>query len=356
MRMKRHTRTRSAAIAAAGATCLLLAACGGGETGGDDASAGATDGGADAGPTDLTFASLDQGSAWYNYAVSIGQMVEPELGEGSVVEVLTYAGSIGNPELVSTGEADLATSFSAVTAWAVNGEEGTPFEGEPMDNLRVLVGGLDQYYFGPITPASSGIDSIRDAVDEEMALDLVSQPRASLGDAGTQLVLRAYGASVDDVTGWGGSFEPTSTDVATNAIRDGNADLWIQAITEGHPNITELAETSDIKILPIDDEAIEALQPLGLEAATLPGGTFRGQDEDVQLIGFTTTLIASDEMSEEVAYQITKTVVEGAEQLVSANASMSAFDPATAWTEESTGGVQLHPGAERYYREAGLMD
>lgn len=354
MRMKRHTRARSAALAVA--ACIVLAACGGanGDEGTDTGAGGDT--GADAGPTDLSFASLDQGSAWYNYAVSIGQLVEPQLGDGSVVEVLTYAGSIGNPELVSTGEADLATSFSAVTSWAVNGEEGTPFEGETMDNLRVLVGGLDQYYFGPITPANSGVESIRQAVDEQMGLDLVSQPRASLGDAGTQLVLRAYGASVDDITSWGGSFEPTSTDVATNAIRDGNADLWIQAITAGHPNITELAETSDIEILSIDDAALAELQPLGLEAATLPGGTFRGQDEDVQLIGFTTTLIASDEMSEEVAYQITKAVIEGADQLKSANASMSAFDPERAWTEAATGAVQLHPGAERYFREAGLMD
>ncbi|WP_193312762.1 TAXI family TRAP transporter solute-binding subunit [Georgenia subflava] len=338
------------AVATIATMSLALAACSGSNADGGDSDTDATG----SGPTDLTFASLDQGSAWYNYAVSMGQTIEPELGEGSVVEVLTYAGSIGNPELVSTGEADLATSFSAVTSWAVNGEEGTPFEGKQMDNIRVLVSGLDQYFFGPITTAGSGVESLRDAIEGEKGLDLVSQPRASLGDAGTQLVLRAYGTSVEDIESWGGSFDPTSTDVATNAIRDGNADLWIQAITAGHPNITELAETADIRILDIDDEAVAELESLGLEPATLPGGTFRGQDDDVQLLGFTTTLIASEDMPEDVAYAITKAVVESADQLKSANASMSAFDPEAAW--QTKGGVELHPGAEKYFTEAGLMD
>lgn len=342
-RMQSRQGRRPLALAAAGvAGSLALAACSGGEGDGS-------------GPTDLSFASLDQGSAWYNYAVSMGQLIEPELSDNSVVEVLTYAGSIGNPELVATGEADLATSFSAVTSWAANGQEGTPYEGEAMDNLRVLVGGLDQYYFGPIA-AGSGLESLRDAVENEQPLHLVSQPRGSLGDAGTNLVLRAYGASVDDVTAWGGTFEPTSTDVATNAIRDGNADLWVQAITAGHPNVTELAETAEIEILPIDDQAIAELEPLGLQAAILPAGSFRGQDEDVQLIGFTTTIIASADLPDDVAYAVTKAIVEGAEELQSANASMSEFDPAAAWTEEATGGVELHPGAQRYFEEAGLMD
>ncbi|QOR69360.1 TAXI family TRAP transporter solute-binding subunit [Ruania alkalisoli] len=342
-----RTQTRSAtALALLATVSLTLAACAddsGGGSGGE-------------GPVDLSFASLDQGSAWYSYAVSMGQAIEPALEDNSVVEVLTYAGSIGNPELVATGEADLATSFSAVTSWAVNGTEGTPFEGEAFDNLRVLVGGLDQYYFGPITPAGSGVDSLRQVVDEQIGADLVSQPRGSLGDAGTQLVLQAYGTSVDDVTSWGGSFEPTSTDVATNALRDGNADLWIQAITAGHPNITELAETSDIRILDIDDDAVAALEPLGLQAATLPGGTFTGQDEDVQLLGFTTTLIASADMPDDVAYAITEAVIDSADSLREANASMAGFDPATAWTAENTGGVDLHPGAEQYYQDAGLME
>lgn len=91
-------------------------------------------------------------------------------------------------------------------------------------------------------------------------------------------------------------------------------------------------------------------------ASTLPAGTFTGQDEDVQLIGFTTTIIASAEMSDETAYAITAALVESAESLRSSNASMASFDPETAWTDEATGGVELHPGAQQYFEENGYMD
>lgn len=345
--MRRQAKTAALSLAGLTASVLVLAACAGGETG---------SGSGDGQPVDLGFATLDQGSAWYNYGVSIGQVLEADLPAGSVVEVFPYSGSIGNPELVSTGEAQIATTFSAVASWAYTGEADTPFEDNAFENVRVLVGGLDQYYFGPIAPDNAPFDSLQQIVDEQMGIDLVSQPRGSLGDAGTRLILNAYGTTVEEVESWGGSFDPTSTDVATNAIRDGNADLWIQAITAGHPNITELAETSDIQILDISEDAISNLQPLGLGAATLPGNTFTGQEEEANLVGFSTAIIASEDLDDELAYAITESIVEHADELREANASMASFEPEIAFTEEMTGGVPLHPGAEQYYRDAGLMD
>lgn len=350
--------TGKTSLAALTASVMLLAACSGGGEETESGEGGDTEDGSSglSVAADLSFATLDQGSAWYNYGVSIGQVLESELPDGSVVEVLPYSGSIGNPELVATGEAQIATTFSAVASWAHTGEADTPFEDGAFDSLRVLVGGVDQYYFGPIAPRSAPFESLQQVVDEQIGIDLVSQPRGSLGDAGTRLILNAYGTTVEEVESWGGSFDPTSTDVATNAIRDGRADLWIQAITAGHPNITELAETADIQILDISEDAIDNLSPLGLSAATLPGGTFTGQEEDANLVGFSTAIITSADLDDELAYAVTKSIVENAEELKEANASMASFEPELAFTEEMTGGVPLHPGAEQYFRDAGLMD
>jgi len=344
----RSTWTRSISVLSVGGLLIALTGCmSTSEISGSGSGSGSNSGG-------IAFATLDQGSAWYNYGATIGSQIEDAV-DGTKVEVLPYSGGIGNPELVASGEAQIATSFSAVTAWAHEGLGGTPFEDEPLDNLRMLVGGIDQYYFGPIAPANAAFDSLDEVVDGELGIGIVSQPRGSLGDIGTNMVLEAYGAGTDDIESWGGNFEPTSTDVATTAIGDRKADLWIQAITAGHPGITELAQTSDIKILPISDDAVEALSDFGLTPATLPGGTFRGQDDDVQLVGFNTSIIASTDLDDETAYEITKAIVESADALASANAGMAGFDPALAASEEMTSGVPLHPGAERYYKEAGLL-
>lgn len=339
---RRPFRFKVTAITAAVGMALGMSACGESEGSGQQ--------------TDLAFATLDQGSAWYNYGVSIGKVLEEDLPGNSLVEILPYSGSIGNPELVSSGEAELATTFSSVARWAHSGEEGTPYENEPLDNIRILVGGIDEYYFGPIASASAPFDSLDQAIEEEMPIDFVSQPRGSIGDAGTKMVLDAYGVSEDDIAGWGGSFDPTSTNVASEAIQNEQADLWVQAITAGHPNVTELAQTTDIRILDISDEAMKNLGDFGLEAATLPAGTFKGQDEDVQLPGFYTSIIASEDMDEDTAYAITKSIVENADGLKEENAGMSAFDPEEAASEAMTGGVPLHPGAERYFRDQGIIE
>ena len=53
---------------------------------------------------------------------------------------------------------------------------------------------------------------------------------------------------------------------------------------------------------------------------------------------------------------ITKTLSENRDALVNEYASLSPWDPATAWEETKRGGVALHPGAERYYKEMGYMN
>ena len=53
---------------------------------------------------------------------------------------------------------------------------------------------------------------------------------------------------------------------------------------------------------------------------------------------------------------ITKTLSENRDQLVNEYASLAPWDPATAWEETKRGGVALHPGAERYYKEMGYMN
>lgn len=308
-------------------------------------------------PVSLALGSLDQGTAWYNYGVLMAQGMQQDFPDGSTIEVLPYSGSVGNPTLLQEGEAQIAFTFSAPARWALDGTAGTPFEGEPISELRTLVGGLDQYYMGPIVPADVPFDSLADIREGELAIDVMSQPRGSLGQVFTSALLAQYGISLeDDIPAWGGSYEATSTDVVTNAIREGRADLWIQAITAGHPNITELSQTSDIRILELDEEIIANLSDLGIGAATLPGGSFRGQDDDVRLVGFETGLYTTEDLPFEVAYNITRWILENREELADGAAGLAHLDPDRAGTDEATGGVPLHPGAEQAFRDMGLLD
>lgn len=123
---------------------------------------------------------------------------------------------------------------------------------------------------------------------------------------------------------------------------------------KGHPTITEVALTTEVAFLDLPKEAQDLMAQHGLTIGTY-GPWFDGQETATVGANLGTVLIANASLDEETAYLITKALVENAEALKSSHAAWSQFDPTRAMLPENTG-VPLHPGAERYYREAGLMN
>jgi hypothetical protein len=66
-------------------------------------------------------------------------------------------------------------------------------------------------------------------------------------------------------------------------------------------------------------------------------------------------LATTENLPEEIAYLTTKVICENKNELVAASAAWKVFVPESSWKPENTGGVPLHPGAVRYYRERGWM-
>lgn len=169
-----------------------------------------------------------------------------------------------------------------------------------------------------------------------------------------RLILEAYGMTYEQIKSWGGQVTPTSTGVAQAQMVDGKADVWINMVTAGHPSISELAISTDLVFLPLSDEVIKKLTAYGYEKTFLPAKSFKGQDRDVPLVGWPTILLAHRDLKPEAAYLLTKTTVENKEKLVKAHAGFKDFNPEDAWKLDRYG-IPLHPGAERYYRDKGMM-
>lgn len=331
-------------IALAGSVLLLATACGGGTSGGEADDEGGASG-------DLKLATLDVGSSWFVY----GGVMANLIGENSDLNItpLPQAGGTGNPSMVSQGQAELGLGFTAPSKWAFEGEE--PFD-EPLENLRALAGGFDQYYMGIVATEKSGITSLRDVVENEQAIDLVVLGAGTMGELGARHVLEAHGASYEDIESWGGSVSQTTQADVVSRFSDNRADVFMQVVTKGHPGFTEVATTAPVKFVSLDDEAVDFLvSEKGWSApATMPAGLFPGQDEPFDSVGFQTMILASEDLPEETAYTITKILCENPDRLVQGAAALEAFDPKTAWQEEKIG-IPLHPGAERYFEEEGHM-
>ncbi|MCS4505871.1 TAXI family TRAP transporter solute-binding subunit [Arhodomonas aquaeolei] len=303
----------------------------------------------------LKIASFNVGGSWYIYAETIAKLAGEQLGDDYNIEVLPYQGGVGNPMLVNRGKADLGLSFSALSNWAYNGI--VAFD-EKQSDIRALVGGLNNpHRLGIVAREDLGIDSLQDIKDKKMSVRLVTVQVGGAGEALARMALEAYGMSYEDIEKWGGSVTHTDLPVALQRMRDGQADLFIHNIGYRQPDVMELAIGTSLDFIPLGKEQRESLvKQYGFEPGlAIKKGEFEGVEKDIPSIGYPTGVIASKDLPNDVAYQITKAICEHPDKLADAHASLKAFDPEEAADSTKNGGIPLHPGARKYYKEQGLL-
>ena len=302
-------------------------------------------------PVHLRLASQDLGSAWYVYGANFAKLWRQALPKGSTIDVLPYGGGPANSYLLEKGDADLAFSFTAVANWAV---QGKVTHKKKIEAIRGLVGSLDRYYLAVIATKRSGITSLEEVARKKLPARFVSQPMGSTAESSMPLLFEAYGMSYEAIKSWGGSVTPTSTGVAQAQMTEGKADIWIQVVTAGHPAVSELALSAELNFLPASEGIIRKMMEYGYEKAVLPAKVFKGQDKEVPYVGFPTILIGHQDLEPQLVYLLTKTIMENKEALKKAHAGFKNFMPEDAWKLENFG-IPLHRGAEKYYRDKGMM-
>jgi hypothetical protein len=281
----------------------------------------------------------------------MAELLRKTLPPGSNIDVKPRAGGVGNPRLVAKNETPLGFGFTVTNRWAFEGKEAYDAK---LENLRGLVGGLDTYYLVAIASRKLPITSVRDIKDKKLPVKVFTQPVGSLGEFAGRQLLRSAGVSYADIRGWGGATQHVGYNVIVDAFRDGRADILFAVVTPKHPSVSEIVTSVDVRFIGLDPATIAGLAPLGYTAATMPADTFKGQTEAVKTVGFPTVLITNKDLSEPIAYTVTKTIVDNKDALVRGHAGLVEFDPKTAWQPDKVG-LPLHPGAERLYREKGWL-
>jgi TRAP transporter TAXI family solute receptor len=299
----------------------------------------------------LRIATLGLGSSWYVYGGVMGDLLRKELPSGSVIDILPYAGGVGNMNLVSEGKAELGLGFPVTGKWAYNGEMAYD---KKMPNLRGLVGGFDEYFVGIVVTKKSKITALEEIAKKKMPIHLATVAKGTMGEFANRQIMEAVGAPYKTIESFGGKVTHTSFGVITKMLVDGQADVFMQVVTAGHPAMTEIAITADVVFLGLSDEVIKKLSAFGWGPATLPANTFKGQTAPVPTIGTTTSLIATDKLPNEVAYAVTKALCENRETLAKGHAGLKPFNPQVGWKPENLG-LPLHPGAEKYFKEKGWL-
>lgn len=260
--------------------------------------------------------------------------------------VESTGGSVYNINTIREGELEFGVAQSDWQFHAYNGtskfEEDGPFEG-----LRAVFS-VHAEPFNVMVRKDAGIDSFDDLVGKRVN---VGNPGS--GQRGTMEVLMA--AKGWDMDTFGLATELRSAE-QSGALCDNQIDAFV--ITAGHPsgNLTEAATTCDVKLVPVTGEAVDTLieDNAYYRSATIPGGMYRGTDGDVKTFGVGATIVTSADVSDEAVYALVSAVFNNFD-------AFKGFHPAFATLtkqEMVSAGLSapLHPGAEKFYKEQGLID
>jgi TRAP transporter TAXI family solute receptor len=260
--------------------------------------------------------------------------------------VESTGGSVYNVNTMRQGELDFGVVQSDVQYNALKGL-GAEFEGQgPFEDLRAVFA-LHPEPFTLLARADSGINTFDDLRGKRVN---VSNPGS--GSRATFEVLM-------DAKGWTmGDFALASelkSAEQSQALADNNVDAI--AFIVGHPNgsIQEATTTTDARLISVSGPEVDALVEENpyFSKALIPGGMYQGNPEDTETFGVRATFVTSADVPEEVVYEVTKAVFENFEDF-------KELHPAFATLEKEeivTGGLSapMHPGAEKYFKEAGLM-
>jgi len=318
-------------------TLALLAALGAGCGGGGDATQSQT-----AGPRFLSMGTAPPGGAFFVVGGAVAEVLNESGPAGWQVTAEATKGTLENIRRLARGEIDLAVANSAITYFAVRGEpEGEweqPFE---MRSLMTLAPNVAMF----VTQRSSGIQKLADLKGHRVVVGVAG--------AGFEFFVRpllaAHGVGYDD-------FTPVynTQSGAVDLLSDGSAAAAFLGGAVPTASITQAASSGDVLLIPFDPAAREKLiadYPF-FRPATIPAGTYRGQDEDYAGLDVGSMhLIVSADQDEALVYELAKTIWEHREAVVAKHPAGRAINAKNAVRDT---GTPFHPGAIRYYREIGI--
>jgi uncharacterized protein len=177
--------------------------------------------------------------------------------------------------------------------------------------------------------------------------------RVNVGSTGSpteraaRLILESHGVPFTQI-------QPTrDSSEAAEALRAGKLDALFLYSPFQNPLIVDMANDNTARLIPIDRAKIAAIQEQHhfLKAITIPGGTYKSQDDDLLTVGMDVLLVCREDLPEPLVYDLARTLFDAAPQLTQAHASAGSIDPERG---PSTA-IPLHPGAARYYREREIL-
>ena len=282
-----------------------------------------------------------QSGVYYPLGVALSQIYGKAIPNVKSTAQVTKA-SAENLNLLQAGRGELAFTLGDALSDAWKGDEEAGFK-TPLKKLRGLSATYNNY-IQIVASADSGIKTLAD----------LKGKRVSVGAAksGTELnaraIFKAAGLSYKDLS----KVEYLPFGESVELIKNRQLDATLQSAGLGVASIRDLATSVKIVVVAIPADVVARVGDPAYQPAVIPANTYEGQTADVATAAIPNFLVTQADVSNDLAYQMTKALYDNLDTLYAAHNAAKAIK-----RENAVKGmpVPLHPGAERYYKEVGVI-
>ncbi|APR05804.1 TAXI family TRAP transporter solute-binding subunit [Thauera chlorobenzoica] len=278
---------------------------------------------------------------YYPLGVTLSQVYGEAIPD-SKVQVQATKASAENLNLLQAGRGEIGFSLadSVSDAWKGNAEAGFA---KPLDKLRA-VASVYPNYIQIVALADANIHSLADLKGKRIS---VGAPRSGT-EINARAILKAAGLTYADFA----KVEYLPFGESVELMKNRQIDVTLQSAGLGVAALRDLSAAVKVNFVPIPAEVVAKVGDAAYQSAKVPAGTYEGQSADVDTVAINNLLITHDKVPAEVVYQMTKGIFDNLERLGNSHSAARQIK-----LEKAIEGlpVPLHPGAEKYYREQGLI-
>ncbi|MFD2045391.1 TAXI family TRAP transporter solute-binding subunit [Ornithinibacillus salinisoli] len=289
------------------------------------------------------------GGAWSVFTEGIAESIRRE-NEHAVITV-EPGGIVENPPTVGTNKIPYGLSYTMTAYAAYKGEE--PYD-QAYEDIRAVSVVIPANYYQFIVRADAAYDSLDEMIEKQIPFRLAVDQKGSAGEIITRNILQAYGVTYEDIISWGGSVDHLGGTKTFELMADNRMDATGDAVSVPSSDIIEAATTMDLKLFSLNQEIIQTVSDkLGLEAGKIRAGSYNFLEQDIDTVNTPSILLVHKDVSVDEVYQVTKSIYENLDYLGSVHEE---FKNLTDENITDVGSVPLHPGAEKFFKEMGLLD
>lgn len=296
---------------------------------------------ANAAPVFINILTGGTSGVYYPIGVGLSQIYSDGIA-GAKTSVQATKASVENLNLLQAGRGELALALGDSVADAKNGVEDAGFKA-PLTKLRAIAGAYPNY-IQIVANKESGIKTLADLKGKTIS---VGAPKSGT-ELNARAIFKAAGLTYEDMSKV--QYLPFAESV--ELIKNRQLDATLQSSGLGMAAIRDLSSTMPLNYVSIPPDVVSKIGNAAYQPAQIPANTYDGQPESVPTVAITNILVTREDVSDDIAYQMTKLMFENLTRLGN---SHSAAKDIKLQNAAKNLPIPLHPGAERYYKEAGAL-